>query len=103
MSYDNGNYARNEGNYPTQSSFRGNSQDAPLTVGECLVMLLLYSIPVVNVVAVLYWALSSSVNRNKKSLAQALIVWGLIGILLVVLLFYMAAPMFREAYYYWDI
>lgn len=101
MSYDNGNYGRNEGNYPTQGSWRGNPQDAPLTVGECLLMLLIYSIPLVNVVAVLYWALSGSVNRNKKSLAQALIVWGLIGILLAFLLFSMAVPYFRESYY-WD-
>lgn len=100
MSYDNGNYGRNEGNYPAQGSSRGNPQDAPLSVGDCLVMLLIYSIPLVNIVAVLYWALSGSVNRNKKSLAQALIVWGLIGILLAFLLFSMAAPYFREAYYW---
>lgn len=99
MSYDNNNYGRNEGDYPNQGSWRVNPQDAPLTVGDCLVMLLIYSIPLVNVIAVLYWALSGSVNRNKKSLAQALIVWGLIGILLAFLLFSMAAPYFREAYY----
>lgn len=101
MSYDNGNYGRTPANYPRQISRNEDPQDAPLTVGDCLVMLLIYSIPLVNIIAVFYWALSGSVNRNKKSLAQALLVWGLIGILFAILLFSLAVPYLREAYY-WD-
>ncbi|WP_317854149.1 hypothetical protein [Chakrabartyella piscis] len=45
----------------------------PLTIGKCLLGLLLLVIPVVNLICLLIWAFSSNSNTNVKNIARALL------------------------------
>lgn len=61
----------------------------PMTVGDWIITLILVSIPFVNLVALIYWALSSSTNINKKNYAIATFIIMLIIIGLVVVLLFL--------------
>lgn len=64
-------------------------QNKPLTIGDWLITLIIISIPLVGLVFLLYWALSSSSNVNRKNFCIAYIVIGLIFIALFVALMFM--------------
>lgn len=51
---------------------------APLSMGQYLGMLILLSIPVLNLILLLMWAFGGNVNPSKKNLAKALLVMMLI-------------------------
>ncbi len=51
-----------------------NDQNRPLTVGDWVITLIVLSIPVVNLIFLLYWALSSNSNVNRKNLCIAYLI-----------------------------
>ena len=51
-----------------------NDQNRPLTVGDWVITLIILSIPVVNLIFLLYWALSSNSNVNRKNLCIAYLI-----------------------------
>ena len=57
------------------------------SVGDWMVTLLILSIPVVNLFALAYWAVSGSTNIIKANFAKAAIVWFVVIIVLYVLFF----------------
>ena len=67
--------------YPSNSNYHQASPERgcePLTVIQYIVIFLLLMIPLVNVVLLLVWAFGSSVNPNKKNLARASLIMGII-------------------------
>lgn len=66
-----------------------NDQNKPLTVGDWLITLIVLSIPLVGLIFLLYWALSSSSNINRKNFCIAYIVIAIIIIALVVALMFL--------------
>ena len=64
-------------------------QDKPLSVGDWIITLILLSIPLVGFIFLLYWALSSSSNTNRKNFCIAYLVIFLIIIVIVGALLFM--------------
>jgi len=55
-----------------------NAQDKPLSVGDWIITLIILAIPLVGLIFLVYWALSSSSNVNRKNFCIAYIVIALI-------------------------
>jgi len=60
----------------------------PLTVGDWILTIIVLSIPIIGFVFLLYWALSSTSNINRKNYCIALLIFALIiAALFVALMF----------------
>lgn len=57
-------------------------QQAPVSVGNWLVTLLLASIPVVGFILLFVWAFGSDADPSKANWAKATLLWMLIGVIL---------------------
>lgn len=58
-----------------------------LSVGDWMIILLLISIPVINIIMLFVWALSSDTNETKSNFAKAVLMWFVVIIILWILLF----------------
>jgi hypothetical protein len=65
-----------------------------LSVGDWMIVLLLISIPVVNVVMLFIWALSSGANETKSNFAKAALMWFVVIIILWFVFFASLASIF---------
>lgn len=78
----------------------GYPQQDDMTVGKWLLTFLVTSIPLVNIVMLIVWSVSSDGSETRKGWARAQLVWTAIGIamgiLLLILFAAMFAPMFDE-------
>jgi len=86
--------------YPSQSQAHrtfGNT-DAVMTVGGYIGMMLLTAIPLVGFILLLVWAFGSSVNRNKKNLARAILILGVIGFVISILFGSILGSMFSRLF-----
>jgi hypothetical protein len=63
-----------------------NEQKVP-SVGDWMITLLILSIPLVNFIVLIYWAVSSSTGPIKANFAKAALVWMIIIIVLYFLFF----------------
>ncbi len=77
------NYSPPTYSQPGQSSYGSQGLDAPLTMGNYIVMMLLSSITCG--IALLVWAFGSNVNTNKKNYSRAVLLMSLIAIGLSIL------------------
>jgi hypothetical protein len=50
----------------------------PLSVGEYLVTFFLMGIPLLNIILLLVWSFGSSTNANKRNLARAMLIMGVV-------------------------
>ena len=66
--------------------YKGNLDTSPLSVQDWMVTILVLGIPIVNVVAYLYWASSKTGNVNRQNFCIASIYWFLIVLVLYILL-----------------
>lgn len=57
-----------------------------LSTGDWILTLIVLSIPFVNIPIMLYWALSSSGNPNRKNFSKAFVLIMLLGLMLAFLL-----------------
>ena len=62
------------------------NREQPMTFGDWMVTTLILVIPLVNLVAVIYWAASSGTNLNKQNYARASIAWFFIGLIIFLIL-----------------
>ena len=62
------------------------NREQPLTFGDWMVTILIMAIPVVNLVAIIYWAASGSTNVSKQNYARASIVWFFVGLVIALVL-----------------
>jgi len=65
-----------------------------LSVGDWMIVLLLISIPVVNIVMLFIWALSSEANETKSNFAKAALIWFVVIIILWFVFFASLASLF---------
>lgn len=63
-----------------------NDQKIP-SVGDWIITLLIMSIPLINFIALIYWAASSSSGPIKGNFAKAALVWILVVIVVYILFF----------------
>jgi len=83
-------------NYYNTTNLNSNSfKDKPLTVGEFIITFILMGIPLIGFIMMLVWAFGSETNTNKKNLARAVLIMGvIIGVLygiIMLLIFLIAA------------
>ncbi len=64
-------------------------QNKPLTVGDWIITLLVLYIPLVNLVMLFYWALSSTSNTNRKNYCIATLIFVAIFVGIFILLMFM--------------
>lgn len=67
-----------------------------LTVGDWMIILLLISIPVINIIMLFVWALSSDTNETKSNFAKAVLMWFVVIIIIWILLFASLASIFYK-------
>lgn len=66
------------------------SQDQqPISVGEWVLYLFLFSIPFVNIIILCIWAFGSEPNQTKKNFARAGLIWIVVGIIFYFLLMFL--------------
>jgi len=63
-----------------------NEQKVP-SVGDWMITLLIMSIPIVNFIVLIYWAVSSSTDTIKANFAKAALLWLLIILVLYIMFF----------------
>ena len=68
---------------------QNNFLQKPLTVGDWILTLIVLSIPVIGLVFLLYWALSSTSNVNRKNYCIAVLILAVILSALFLGLFFM--------------
>lgn len=56
--------------------------NAPMSIGSYLIALLLLTIPIVNIILLIVWAVGSNVNKNKKNFAIAALIFMAISIVI---------------------
>lgn len=88
-------------------SARYNSGDnliKPLGIGSYIGILILMAIPIINLVMLLVWSFSDTVNLNKKHFAIAVLIMLLISILISIALVILAATVGGGLinYYFWQ-
>lgn len=69
--------------------------EPPMTLGDWIITMLLTAIPIVNIILMIYWAISAK-NTSKKNYARAFIIFTLVVIVLSVLLSGCTALMIRS-------
>jgi hypothetical protein len=65
-----------------------------LSVGDWMIILLLITIPVVNLIMLFLWALSCDTNVTKSNFAKAALMWFVVIIILWLLFFASLASIF---------
>lgn len=70
-------------------------ENKALSVGDWIITFIILAIPIVNIIAVFVWALSSATQPSKKSYAQALIVVAIFCIALSII-FALLIPMSQQ-------
>ncbi|MCL2016195.1 MAG: hypothetical protein FWG68_08125 [Defluviitaleaceae bacterium] len=61
-----------------------NLSEAPMSLGDWLIVLLIGIIPCVNIIMLIVWAVSSTGNVNRKHYAQAFIIFNIIVYAIVI-------------------
>jgi len=59
-----------------------NENYEPISVGNWLLTFIVTAIPLLNVIVILYWALSSNTHPSKQNYARAMILLFIIGVVL---------------------
>ena len=81
---------------PEQAAPRTREEAAPLTVGDYIVMFIVFSLPVVNLILALVWGFGAGANPNRRNFARAWLIILLIGIVLAILAGIVAAVAARS-------
>jgi hypothetical protein len=61
-----------------------------------MIILLLISIPIINIIMLFVWALSSDTNETKSNFAKAVLMWFVVIIIIWILLFASLAGIFYK-------
>lgn len=70
---------------------KSSSEQQVISVGEWVLYLFLFSIPVINIIVMVIWAFGNEPNPTKKNFARASLIWIVIAIifsLLIMTMFY---------------
>lgn len=80
QSYNNANY--NNNNYNNGM----NSNNEPVSVGDWMVTMIIFAIPIVGLVMMFVWAFGDGTNPSKKNYCRAALIMAAIGIVLGILM-----------------
>lgn len=70
-----------------KSSSNKESNAKPLSTATFFFLQVLFSIPVVNLVFILYWSIKKDINENLKSYARSMLIWAVIFFVILVFAF----------------
>lgn len=88
---------------PQQPYYPQQPLEAPMTVGDWMLTILLTLIPCVNIIMLFVWAFGGSAQQSKSNWAKAQLIWVAISIGLTILLYVVIGAsvfsMLRHAYY----
>jgi hypothetical protein len=59
----------------------------PMTLGDWLITFIIQAIPLIGLIMLFVWAFGDGTHPSKKTWAQALLIFALIGIVLVIIFF----------------
>lgn len=102
---DNNNYNQPNQNQTYNQSFQpeGPQLEPPITLGSWLLIMLLISIPCVNIIMLLIWAFGRNVSITKKNYSRAMLIFMLIGLVIGLIFSSVFATIFSSLgpeYYY---
>jgi DNA mismatch repair ATPase MutL len=79
-SYQNQQYNQN---YNSSQNNYGNSQlEAPMSLGDWIITMIIVAIPCVNIIMLFIWAFGHNTNTNKKNYSRATLIFMLISAVL---------------------
>ncbi|HWT26980.1 MAG TPA: hypothetical protein VN131_03500, partial [Mobilitalea sp.] len=70
--------------------------NAPMTLKDWIITLLLLCIPIANIVLMFVWAFGSNVNKSKKTYFQAALIMAAIGIVISIFFVIIAVSLFAN-------
>ena len=70
--------------------------EAPISVGDWVLTILILAIPIVNIIMLFVWAFSSDYSKSKSNFAKANLIWLLISIALAVIFFVIFGSIFSN-------
>ena len=62
------------------------NENKPVSVGDWIITFILLGIPVVNLIMLIYWAVSSTTNPSKQNYARAALIIGAVVIVLAIII-----------------
>jgi uncharacterized membrane protein YvbJ len=78
------------------------TKESPMSVGSYILTMIVFAIPILNIIMMFVWAFGSNVNRNKKNFSRATLILLLIGIVLSIIFSILAgtalASIFNSSY-----
>lgn len=55
-------------------SLQNDPETRPLSLLQCLLLIIVLAVPIINIVFILRWSFAKGINRNKKSMARAFLI-----------------------------
>ncbi len=68
----------------------------PLSVGDYIVMFILFSLPVVNLVLAIVWSLTEGGNPNRRNFARAYVILWLVILVIIIFAVILARVFFSQ-------
>lgn len=84
---DTNNMNQNQNQQPVGQPAGQPQVEAPVSVGDWMLTILLMFIPCVNVIMLFVWAFGSSAPKSKSNWAKAQLIWVLISVVLSIILY----------------
>ena len=84
--FNQGNQNGEQGQYQQQQPYQsGNSElEEPVSFADWMVTTLILCIPCLNIIMMFVWAFGSGTKKSKSNYFKAMLVWGLISIVLMI-------------------
>jgi len=70
----------------------------PMTTNKWLGVLLLLTIPLVNIYFIIYWAFIQKISQTRRNFARAIILWAIMAALIIVLIIIIFHPNFEKLF-----
>lgn len=85
---DTNNMNQNQNQQPVYTQPVGQPEvEAPVSVGDWVLTILLMCIPCVNIIMLFVWAFGSSAPKSKSNWAKAQLIWVLIGVVITIIFY----------------
>ncbi len=79
--FNNQNYAPNYGNFP-------NPLTTPMSLGEYILTMIIFAIPIAGFIMMIIWSFSSNVNLNKKNFSRASLIFYIISFIISMIIIF---------------
>jgi len=75
-----------------------NNKRPSMSTNRWLVVLLILTIPLVNIALIIYWAFIQKISHTRRNFARATILWGIMIALIIVLVLIIFQPNFEHIF-----